>query len=83
MFPVGLLYYFVIDTMNGGVSENRIVFYVVGALVCLCLIFIATWFQYNTTYLATYVESGVRRISLAEQLRKIPVILFGKKTLPI
>lgn len=26
MFPVGLLYYFVIDTMNDGVSENRIVF---------------------------------------------------------
>jgi len=81
MFPVGLLYYFVIDTMNGGVSENRIVFYVVGALVCLCLIFIATWFQYNTTYLATYVESGVRRISLAEQLRKIPLSFFGKKDL--
>ena len=81
MFPVGLLYYFVIDTMNDGVSENRIVFYVVGALVCLCLIFIATWFQYNTTYLATYVESGVRRISLAEQLRKIPLSFFGKKDL--
>lgn len=81
MFPVGLLYYFVIDTMNDGVNENHIVFYVVGALVCLCLIFIATWFQYNTTYLATYVESGVRRISLAEQLRKIPLSFFGKKDL--
>lgn len=81
MLPVGLLYYFVIDTMNGGVSGNRIAFYVIGALVCLCLIFIATWFQYNTTYLATYVESGVRRISLAEQLRKIPLSFFGKKDL--
>ena len=38
-----------------------IAFYAVGSLVCLCLIFIATWFQYNATYLATYVESGVRR----------------------
>ena len=28
-------------------------------------------FKYNATYLATYVESGVRRISLAEQIRKI------------
>ena len=81
MLPVGLLYYFVIDTMNGGVSGNRIAFYVIGALVCLCLIFIATWFQYNTTYLATYVESGVRRISLAEQLRKIPLSFLGKKDL--
>ena len=81
MPPVGLLYYFVIDAMNGAVTGSRIAFYVAGALVCLCLIFIATWFQYNATYLATYVESGVRRISLAEQLRKIPLSFFGKKDL--
>lgn len=81
MFPVGLLYYFVIDTMNGGVNGSRIAFYAASALVCLCLIFIVTWFQYNATYLATYVESGVRRISLAEQLRKIPLSFFGKKDL--
>ena len=68
MLPVGLLYYFVIDTMNGNLNGSRIAFYAVGSLVCLCLIFIATWFQYNATYLATYVESGVRRISLAERL---------------
>ena len=81
MLPVGLLYYFVIDTMNGNVNGRRIAFYAVGTFVCLCLIFIATWFQYNATYLATYVESGVRRISLAEQLRKIPLSFFGKKDL--
>ena len=80
MIPVGLLYFLVIDMMNGGVSKKHVAFYAVGALVCLCLIFIATWFQYNATYLATYVESGVRRISLAEQIRK-SVILFGKKDL--
>ena len=81
MLPVGLLYYFVIDAMNGNLNGSRIAFYAVGSLVCLCLIFIATWFQYNATYLATYVESGVRRISLAEQLRKIPLSIFGKKDL--
>lgn len=81
MLPVGLLYHFVIDTMNGGVNGSRIAFYAAGAFVCLCLIFIVTWFQYNATYLATYVESGVRRISLAEQLRKIPLSFFGKKDL--
>ena len=81
MLPVGLLYYFVIDAMNGNLNGSRIAFYAVGSLVCLCLIFIATWFQYNATYLATYVESGVRRISLAEQLRKIPLSFFGKKGL--
>ena len=81
MFPVGLLYYFVVDAMNGGVSKERAAFYGIGALACLCLIFTVTWFQYNATYLATYVESGVRRISLAEQLRRIPLSFFGKKDL--
>lgn len=81
MLPVGLLYYFVLDTMNGNRNTNRTVFYAVGAVFCLALIFIVTRFQYNATYLATYVESGVRRISLAEQLRKIPLSFFGKKDL--
>lgn len=81
MFPVGLLYSLVIDMMNGGVTGKRVIFYVIGALICLCFIFVATWFQYNATYLATYVESGVRRITLAEQLRKIPLSFFGKKDL--
>ena len=81
MFPVGLLYSLVIDMMSGGVAGSRILFYAAGVLVCLALIFIATWFQYNATYLATYVESGVRRISLAERLRKIPLSFFGKKDL--
>ncbi|MBO5144695.1 MAG: ABC transporter ATP-binding protein [Lachnospiraceae bacterium] len=81
MLPVGLLYYFVLDLMNGGVNGSRIAFYAVGVAACLVLIFIATWFQYNATYLATYVESGVRRISLAESLRKIPLSFFGRKDL--
>ena len=81
MLPVGLLYSFVIDLMNRGVNGSRIAFYAVGALACLVLIFIVTYFQYNATYLATYVESGVRRVSLAEQLRKIPLSFFDKKDL--
>ena len=81
MLPVGLLYSFVIDLMNRGVNGSRIAFYAVGALACLVLIFIVTYFQYNAIYLATYVESGVRRVSLAEQLRKIPLSFFGKKDL--
>lgn len=81
MIPVGLLYTFVMDLMDGGVNGSRIAFYAAGVLVCLCFIFVITYFQYNATYLATYVESGVRRISLAEQLRKIPLSFFGKKDL--
>ena len=49
MLPVGLLYYFVIDTMNGNVKGSRIAFYAVGTFLCLALIFIATLFQYNAS----------------------------------
>ena len=81
MIPVGLLYMLVLDAMNGDLGGSRIPFYVIGILVCLAFIFGATWIQYNATFLATYVESGVRRISLAEQMRKIPLSFFGKKDL--
>lgn len=81
MIPVGLLYYFVCDMLGGGVSAAKAALYIIGCIACLLLIFIVTRFQYNGTYLATYVESGVRRISLAEKLRKIPLSFFGKKDL--
>lgn len=81
MLPVGLLYQLVMDLMNDSISPGRVWFYAFGCLFCLALIFIVTYFQYNSTYLATYVESGVRRVSLAERLRKIPLSFFGKKDL--
>jgi ATP-binding cassette, subfamily B, bacterial IrtB/YbtQ len=80
MFPVGLLYYLVSD-LNGGVPGGKIPFYVAGCVVCIGLILLTTFFQYNATYFATYKESGIRRITLAEHLRKIPLSFFGKKDL--
>ncbi len=81
MIPVGLVYYLVCDLMGGSVPPGHIALYISGIIVCLALIFITTWFQYNATYLATYIESGVRRISLAEKLRILPLSFFGKKDL--
>ena len=81
MFPVGLLYFLVGDLMNGGVPGEKIAFYIVGCAACIGLILITTFIQYNATYFATYRESGVRRITLAERLRKIPLSFFGKKDL--
>lgn len=81
MFPVGLLYYLVNDLMNGGVPGGKIPFYVAGCVVCIGLILLTTFIQYNATYFATYKESGIRRIALAEHLRKIPLSFFGKKDL--
>ncbi len=81
MLPTTLLYFLVSDMMDGGVHGTRIAFYVVGCVVCFALILLTTWFQYNGTYFTTYVESGKRRLSLAERLRKLPLSFFGKKDL--
>lgn len=81
MFPVGLLYYLVGDFLSGTMSNARLPFYIVGCAICIGLIFLTTWFQYNATYFATYTESGIRRVSLAEKLRKLPLSYFGKKDL--
>lgn len=81
LFPVWLLYALVGDLMNGGIPAGRVVFYAVGCGACVGLILLSTYLQYNATYFATYVESGVRRVTLAERLRKIPLSFFGKKDL--
>ena len=81
MLPTTLLYFLVSDMLGGGVQGGRINFYVVGCVICFALIFLTTWFQYNNTYFTTYEESGKRRLSLAERLRKLPLSFFGKRDL--
>ena len=81
IFPTTLLYFLVSDMMGGGVKGNRITFYIIGCIICFVLIFLTTWFQYNNTYFTTYEESGKRRLSLAERLRKLPLSFFGKRDL--
>ncbi len=81
MLPTTLLYFLVSDMMSGGVTGGRIAFYVVGCVICFALILLTTWFQYNNTYFTTYEESGKRRLSLAERLRKLPLSFFGKRDL--
>ena len=66
--------------MNGDAGYRKW-FYIGGCVVCVILILVTTWFQYNGTFFATYIESGVRRISIAEKLRKLPLSYFGKRDL--
>ena len=81
MAPVSLLYALVRGLMAGGVQGSAAALYAAGCAACAALILLTTYWQYNATYFATYVESGVRRIALAERLRKIPLSFFGKKDL--
>lgn len=79
--PVVLLYHLISDLLDGGIPDGKNVFYIAGLLIALALIMLTCYFQYNATFFATYVESGVRRLTLAEKLRKIPLSFFGKKDL--
>ena len=81
MVPVVLLYNLIGDLLGGGIPEGKNAFYIAGLVIALGLIMLTCYLQYNATFFATYVESGVRRLSLAEKLRKIPLSFFGKKDL--
>lgn len=81
MVPVMLLYSLVSDLLDGGIPDGKGAFYIAGIVIALGLIFFTYYIQYNATFFATYVESGVRRLTLAEKLRKIPLSFFGKKDL--
>ena len=81
MLPVGLLYTLVCDLMNNTLTTSRIPFYVIGCIAAAAVILICTRLQYDGTFLTTYVETGVRRVHLAEKLRRIPLSFFGKKDL--
>ena len=80
MVPVSILYFFVNDLLSNTMNQHMPI-YIISIIVALALIFIVTHFQYNSTFLATYVETGTRRIHLAEKLRKIPLSYFSKKDL--
>lgn len=81
MFPVGILYLLASDILKGTIARDRIPLYIGGTVAALLLIILTSYFQYNATFLSTYIESGVRRRTLAEKLRKLPLSFFGKKDL--
>ena len=81
MFPVGILYLLASDILKGTIGRDRMPLYIGGTVAALLLIIMTSYFQYNATFLSTYIESGVRRRTLAEKLRKLPLSFFGKKDL--
>ena len=81
MFPVGLIYSFLVYMLllfgtGHNIQNQSAVFYLSTGFVCAFLILFSSWFQYNATFLSAYRESGVRRVTLAEHLRKIPLSFF-------
>ncbi len=76
--PVILLYQLIQDIMSDHL-EGRLSFYIIGVSIWVIIMAITTVIQYNSCYFSTYRESGVRRITLAEKLRKLPLSFFAKK----
>lgn len=81
MLPVGLLYMLSSYLLDGDLPREKFSFFIIAIITVLALIALTAVFQYRSTFLSTYIESGVRRRTLAEKLRKIPLSFFGKKDL--
>ncbi|MBR4515304.1 MAG: ABC transporter ATP-binding protein [Lachnospiraceae bacterium] len=81
MMPAGILYMLIDDLLHDGLDKDRIPFYIIASVVVLILIALTNFVQYNATFLTTYRESGVRRTTIAEKLRKLPLSYFGKKNI--
>ena len=81
MLPVGLLYMLSSYLLDGDLPREKFSFFIIAIIAVLILIALTAVFQYRSTFLSTYIESGIRRRTLAEKLRKIPLSFFGKKDL--
>ena len=79
MLPVGLMFFLVKDLMEGNPLDTWGYVWIIAA--CLVAIAVMEFFKYNKQFTSVYLESGRRRISLAEKLRRLPLSYFGKKDL--
>ena len=81
MMTAGVLYTLINDLLSNNLTKDRLPFYIISSIAVLILIAVTNYIQYNLTFLTTYKESGVRRTSIAERLRRLPLSYFGKKNL--
>ena len=79
MLPVGLLFLLVKDLLEGTQLNTWGYVWKIGA--CLLAVAAMEYVKYNYQFVTVYLESGRRRISLAEKLRRLPLSFFGKKDL--
>ena len=79
MLPVGLMFFLVKDLMEGNPLNTWGYIWIIGA--CLLAVAAMEYVKYNYQFVTVYLESGRRRISLAEKLRRLPLSFFGKKDL--
>lgn len=69
----------VIDPQNA--VSHGVWHYLLIGLVFILITFLIARVQYRNTFINVYNESAMRRIALAETLRKLPLAFFGEKNL--
>lgn len=79
MLPIGLMFLLVKDLLES--NTLNVWGYVWKIALCLVAIAAMEFVKYNKQYTSVYLESGRRRIALAEKLRRLPLSFFGKKDL--
>lgn len=79
MMPVGVLFFLVKDIMEGSPIDTF--GYIWKMVACLLAIALMEYIKYDKQFTSVYMESGRRRIALAEKLRRLPLSFFGKKDL--
>lgn len=79
MAPVAILYYITSDLISGSISKSNNVAYIIACVIMLVVMGIVFYFQYNTSFFSTYIESEHRRINLAEKLRELPLSFLKRR----
>jgi len=79
MVPVGVLFFLVKDIMEGTpINSWGYIWKMVASLLAIAVM---QYIKYDKQFTTVYLESGRRRIALAEKLRRLPLSFFGKKDL--
>ena len=87
MLPAVYVFLFLDDYLRPILSRNALLplhgigWYVVLGLAFMAVMYVCAVWQYRSTYTSVYDESAVRRIGLAEKLRRLPLSFFGEKNL--
>lgn len=85
MFPVGvfvtLLSEILTPVLSGAGAAPGLLKYIALCASALLVMFVFHWLQYGSVFIRVYSESAVRRVTLAEKLRKLPLSFFGKRDL--
>ena len=83
MLPPSYLFLFLMEYLEADsrIGQHTLWFYVLLAVVLMCVMFFISRWQYDSTYTTIYNESAQRRIGLAEKLRRLPLAFFGERNL--